>query len=99
MPRIYRDSAAPGAASEGAGAPEGARPSPVDGVVDRHIGGRLRRRRKLMGMAQHQLAAALGVRFQQIQKYESGANRLSASRLWRLTQVLEVPIGYFFEGL
>ena len=52
-----------------------------------------------MKLTQEQLAAAVGVRFQQIQKYECGANRISASRLWLLSQALEAPIGYFYEGL
>ncbi len=67
--------------------------------IDRHIGRQLRRRRKLAGLTQHQVALGCGVRFQQIQKYESGVNRLSAGRLWRLTQVLRVTPSYFFDGL
>jgi transcriptional regulator with XRE-family HTH domain len=67
--------------------------------IDEHLGRRLRRRRRLLGLTQHQLADACGVRFQQIQKYECAANRMSASRVWQLAQVLEVPISYFYEGL
>ncbi|TDT77120.1 transcriptional regulator with XRE-family HTH domain [Litoreibacter halocynthiae] len=67
--------------------------------VDIHVGKRLRHRRWMLGMTQGELANALGIRFQQIQKYESGANRVSASRLWDIAQVLEVPIAYFFQGL
>lgn len=67
--------------------------------IDLHLGKRLRRRRRLLGLTQQQLAAAVGVRFQQIQKYECGANRISAARLWGLAEALEVPIGYFYEGL
>jgi transcriptional regulator with XRE-family HTH domain len=67
--------------------------------IDVHLGRRLRRRRRLLGLTQQQLAGACGVRFQQIQKYECAANRMSASRLWQLAEVLEVPVGYFFEGL
>jgi transcriptional regulator with XRE-family HTH domain len=52
-----------------------------------------------MGLTQQQLADSVGIRFQQIQKYECGANRISAARLWRLSQALEVPVGYFYEGL
>jgi len=66
--------------------------------IDEHIGRRLRRRRRLLGLTQQQLASACGVRFQQIQKYECAANRMSAARIWQLAQVLEVPIGYFYEG-
>lgn len=53
----------------------------------------------MMGITQQELARACGVRFQQIQKYECAANRMSAARLWQLTEVLEVPISYFYEGL
>jgi transcriptional regulator with XRE-family HTH domain len=67
--------------------------------IDLHLGKRLRRRRRLLGLTQQQLAGAVGVRFQQIQKYECGANRISAARLWQLSEALEVPIGYFYDGL
>jgi transcriptional regulator with XRE-family HTH domain len=67
--------------------------------IDVHLGRRLRRRRRILGLTQQQLAGACGVRFQQIQKYECAANRMSAARLWRLAEVLEVPINYFYEGL
>lgn len=67
--------------------------------VDLHIGQRVRHRRWLLGMTQQQLAQAVGIRFQQIQKYESGANRISASRLWDLARALDMPISFFFEGL
>ena len=67
--------------------------------IDTHLGKRLRRRRRLLGLTQQQLAGTVGVRFQQIQKYECGANRISASRLWQLSEALEVPVGYFYDGL
>ena len=67
--------------------------------IDTHLGKRLRRRRRLLGLTQQQLAGAVGVRFQQIQKYECGANRISAARLWQLAEALETPIAYFYEGL
>lgn len=67
--------------------------------IDTHLGKRLRRRRRLLGMTQQQLASSCGVRFQQIQKYECGANRISAARLWSLSEALDVPIGYFYDGL
>jgi transcriptional regulator with XRE-family HTH domain len=67
--------------------------------IDLHLGKRLRRRRRLLGLTQQQLAAAVGVRFQQIQKYECGANRISAARLWSLAEALEVPVSYFYDGL
>jgi transcriptional regulator with XRE-family HTH domain len=67
--------------------------------IDLHLGRRLRSRRRLLGLTQQQLALVVGVRFQQIQKYECGANRISAARLWCLAEVLEVPVGYFYDGL
>ena len=67
--------------------------------VDLHVGQRLRQRRCLLGMTQQKLADAVGIKFQQIQKYESGANRISASRLWVIARALEVPVSFFFEGL
>jgi transcriptional regulator with XRE-family HTH domain len=67
--------------------------------IDVHLGLRLRRRRRLLGLTQQQLALACGVRFQQIQKYECAANRMSAARLWQLAEVLEAPVSYFYEGL
>lgn len=68
-------------------------------VIDIHLGRRLRRRRRILGLTQQQLAEACGVRFQQIQKYECAANRMTAARLWQLAEVLEVPVSYFYEGL
>ncbi len=67
--------------------------------VDVHVGKRIRHRRWLMGMTQQQLAERVGIKFQQIQKYETGMNRVSASRLWDISDVLEVPVSFFFEGL
>ena len=67
--------------------------------IDVHLGRRLRRLRRLLGLTQQQLAGACGVRFQQIQKYECAANRMSAARLWQLAEVLQVPVSYFYEGL
>ena len=67
--------------------------------VDIYVGKRLRRRRRLLGLTQQDLASQVGVRFQQIQKYECGANRITASRLFALGTALNVNINYFFEGL
>ena len=67
--------------------------------VDGHLGRQLRRRRLLIRLTQQQLAAVIGVRTQQIHKYEYGINKMSAVTLWRLAAVLEVPVEYFFEGL
>ncbi len=67
--------------------------------IDRHLGKRLRQRRRTLGLTQQQIAEAVGVRFQQIQKYECGANRISAARLWLLAKALEAPVSSFFDGL
>lgn len=67
--------------------------------VDVHVGKRVRHRRWLTGMTQQQLAEQVGIKFQQIQKYETGANRVSASRLWDIAEALDVPVSFFFEGL
>lgn len=67
--------------------------------VDVHVGARVRLRRLMLRMSQDKLGENLGVTFQQIQKYERGANRVSASRLWGMADILEVPVQYFFEGL
>lgn len=67
--------------------------------IDIHLGRRLRRRRRLLGLTQQELAHACGVRFQQIQKYECAGNRLSVAMLWKLAGVLDVDVGYFFAGL
>jgi transcriptional regulator with XRE-family HTH domain len=75
------------------------RPKNMGSEIDIHLGKRLRRRRRLLGLTQQQLAGACGVRFQQIQKYECGANRISAARLWQLSEALQVPVAYFYDGL
>ena len=67
--------------------------------VDVHVGKRIRHRRWLAGMTQQQLAERVGIKFQQIQKYETGANRVSASRLWDIADALDVEVSFFFEGL
>jgi transcriptional regulator with XRE-family HTH domain len=67
--------------------------------VDRHVGLRIRMRRKELGVSQERLADAVGLTFQPVQTYERGANRVSASRLWEIAAALQVPIGYFYEGL
>ncbi|CUI77749.1 helix-turn-helix domain-containing protein [Cognatishimia activa] len=67
--------------------------------VDVHVGKRIRHRRWLVGMTQQQLAEQVGIKFQQIQKYETGANRVSASRLWDIADALDVPVSFFFEGI
>ena len=66
--------------------------------VDRHVGARLRMRRMMLPMSQEKLGGALGLTFQQIQKYEKGTNRIGASRLQQISQILQVPVSFFFEG-
>jgi transcriptional regulator with XRE-family HTH domain len=89
-----------GTTNEGNDEP-GARPeresraSPIDG----HVGSRIRLRRTLLGMSQERLGEALGLTFQQVQKYERGVNRVGASRLFDLSRVLDVPISFFFDDL
>jgi transcriptional regulator with XRE-family HTH domain len=77
------------------GAEKESRPSPIDV----HVGSRVRLRRTLLGMSQEKLGEALGLTFQQIQKYERGVNRIGASRLFDLARVLDVPIGFFFDDM
>ncbi len=67
--------------------------------VDRHVGLRIRMRRKEAGVSQERLAEALGITFQQVQKYERGANRVSASKLWEIARALKTTVTYFYEGL
>jgi len=67
--------------------------------VDVHVGKRVRHRRWMVGMTQQQLAEHVGIKFQQIQKYETGMNRVSASRLWDIAETLSVPVSFFFEGI
>src|SRR5215472_8934846 len=69
-------------------------PSPTD----QHVGSRLRMRRKMLGMSQEQLAEALGITYQQVQKCEKGANRIGASRLQQISHILQVPVAFFFQG-
>src|SRR6266704_1067410 len=71
------------------------RPSPIDV----HVGSRIRLRRTLLGLSQERLGDALGLTFQQVQKYERGANRVGASRLFDLSRVLDVPISFFFDDM
>nr|WP_282568837.1 helix-turn-helix domain-containing protein [Bosea sp. BK604] len=66
--------------------------------IDRHVGSRVRMRRMLVGMSQEKLGGALELTFQQIQKYEKGTNRISASRLQQISNILQVPVAFFFEG-
>lgn len=67
--------------------------------IDAYVGSRVRQRRMLLGMSQEALGRAVGLTFQQIQKYERGINRIGASRLFTLSQILKVPVAYFFEDM
>jgi transcriptional regulator with XRE-family HTH domain len=66
--------------------------------VDRHVGARVRMRRMMLSMSQEKLGDALGLTFQQVQKYEKGTNRIGASRLQHISHILQVPVSFFFEG-
>jgi transcriptional regulator with XRE-family HTH domain len=66
--------------------------------IDKHVGHRIRLRRMMLGMSQGTLGTALGLTFQQVQKYEKGANRVGASRLQQISETLQVPVAFFFEG-
>ena len=83
------------AQAPGSSADKESRPSPID----THVGGRIRLRRTLLGMSQERLGEALGLTFQQVQKYERGVNRVGASRLFDLSRVLDVPISFFFDDM
>jgi transcriptional regulator with XRE-family HTH domain len=66
--------------------------------TDKHVGARVRMRRMMLGMSQEKLGDALGLTFQQVQKYEKGANRIGASRLQQISHILQVPVSFFFDG-
>jgi transcriptional regulator with XRE-family HTH domain len=70
----------------------------VPSPIDKHVGSRVRMRRLMIGMSQEKLGNALGLTFQQVQKYEKGTNRISASRLQHISQILQAPVPFFFEG-
>jgi transcriptional regulator with XRE-family HTH domain len=76
-------------------AAEPGKPNPID----RHVGLRIRVRRKELGVSQEKLAESIGLTFQQVQKYERAANRVSASKLWEMAQALSTSVGYFYQGL
>src|SRR5215813_9600942 len=67
--------------------------------IDRHVGGQVRMRRMMLAMSQQKLGHALGLTFQQVQKYERGTNRIGASRLQQISHILQVPVAFFFEGM
>lgn len=67
--------------------------------IDKHVGSRIRQKRTLLGISQEKMADALGITFQQVQKYENGTNRVGSSRLYNISKILKSPVGFFFEGL
>lgn len=77
----------------------GRMPDGTPNPVDIHVGNRLKLRRMLLGISQERLGSLIGLTFQQVQKYEHGYNRISASRLWDIANVLDVPISFFFEDM
>lgn len=81
----------------GRGTGRGRTPSGKPNPIDVHVGSRVRLRRTLLGMSQEKLGEAIGLTFQQVQKYERGANRIGASRLFDLSRVLDVPVSFFFD--
>ena len=93
MIRKIEEKAKPGRRAKRSIAKDG--PSPIDV----HVGSRVRLRRTLLGMSQEKLGEAIGLTFQQVQKYERGMNRISASKLWKLSNVLDVPVSYFFDDI
>lgn len=74
-------------------------PPGVPSPVDIHVGSRVRLRRTLLGLSQEKLGEAVGLTFQQIQKYERGANRIGASRLFEFSRILDVPVSFFFDDM
>jgi transcriptional regulator with XRE-family HTH domain len=71
----------------------------VASPVDKHVGGRVRMRRIMLGMSREKLSEALGIAWQQVQKYENGKNRIGASRLQQISQILQISVQFFFEGV
>jgi transcriptional regulator with XRE-family HTH domain len=74
-------------------------PTESPNPIDKHVGSRVRMRRMMLAMSQEKLGDALGLTFQQVQKYEKGTNRIGASRLQHICQILQVPVAFFFEGM
>jgi len=98
MPRaanITKDSATDTPRRSGRGRTPSGKPNPIDV----HVGARVRLRRTLLGMSQEKLGEAIGLTFQQVQKYERGANRIGASRLFDLSRVLDVPVSFFYDDM
>lgn len=85
--------------SRGRGRGRGRSPAGKPNPIDVHVGARIRLRRTLLGMSQQKLGDAIGLTFQQVQKYERGTNRVGSSRMFELARVLDVPVSYFFEEM
>jgi len=79
--------------------PKNSEASALETAIESHVAGRIRLRRGLLGMSQSDLARALGITFQQVQKYERGSNRVSLGKLYRLADILDVPLTFFFDGI
>src|SRR5579859_2754800 len=88
-----------GAVTMGAVLDKSDEPETGPNPIDRHVGLRIRMRRKELGISQERLAEAIGLTFQQVQKYERAANRVSASKLWEVARALQTSVAYFYEGL
>lgn len=73
-------------------------PKKTPNPIDKHVGSRVRMRRMMVGMSQEKLGDSLGLTFQQVQKYEKGTNRIGASRMQQISNILQVPVAFFFEG-
>ncbi len=99
MPRSPISPARPVQAATRRQARRGRTPSGKPNPIDVHVGSRVRLRRSLMGMSQENLGNALGLTFQQVQKYERGANRIGSSRLFDLARILDVPVNFFFDEM
>ena len=97
-PNLAAAGASPPARGRDEAEPEG-RSSPRANAADHHVGARIRERRIMLGLSQQQLAQMIGVTYQQAHKYERGLNRISAGRLYEISQVLGVPVSWFFDGL
>ena len=99
MARIANSTKLPKSRAATGRSSRGRTPSGKPNPIDAHVGARVRLRRTLLGMSQEKLGEAIGLTFQQVQKYERGANRIGASRLFDLSRVLDVPITFFFEEM
>jgi transcriptional regulator with XRE-family HTH domain len=98
QPKVYCDTTPPAATSPDGSSETDTMPKHGIQPADKHVGQRVRTRRLTLGLSQTKLGDALGLTFQQVQKYEKGKNRIGASRLQHISQILQVPVAFFFEG-